>query len=38
MASTDDAICELYEQGLEHSAIMDEQDAAICALYEMMEA
>lgn len=38
MESTDDAICDLYEQTLEQSSIMDEQDAAICALYEMMEA
>lgn len=36
MASTDDALCELYETTLEQSAIIDEQDAAICALYEMM--
>lgn len=38
IAMSDDAICELYEQGLDHSAIIDDQDAAICALYEMMEA
>lgn len=38
LASIDDAICELYETDLAQSDIMDEQDAAICALYEMMEA
>lgn len=38
MESTDDAICELYEQTIAQSAIIDDQDAAICALYEMMEA
>lgn len=38
LASTDDAICELYEKSLADDAIIDEQDAAICALYEMMEA
>lgn len=38
MDSTDDALCELYEQSLAQSSIMDEQDDAICALYEMMEA
>lgn len=36
MESTDDAICELYEQTLAQSDIIDQQDAAICALYEMM--
>lgn len=35
--SFDNALCELYETTLSQSAIMDEQDAAICALYEMME-
>ena len=36
MGSTDDAICELYEQALAQAQVMDEQDAAICALYELM--
>ena len=36
--SVDEALCELYETTLAQSDIMDEQDAAICALYEMMEA
>lgn len=36
MVSTDDAICELYEQTLAQSDIIDQQDAAICALYEMI--
>lgn len=34
--SVDDALCELYETALAQSDIMDEQDAAICALYEMI--
>lgn len=38
LESIDDALCELYETTLAQSAIMDDQDAAICALYEMMEA
>lgn len=36
MASTDDALCELYETALAQSDIIDQQDAAICALYEMI--
>lgn len=33
---TDDALCELYEISLSQQDVMDEQDAAICALYEMI--
>lgn len=36
VASTDDAMCSLYETAYEQSVIIDQQDAAICALYEML--
>lgn len=36
IAATDEALCELYEQSLGRDAIIDDQDAAICALYEMI--
>lgn len=38
LSDTDDAICHLYEETLAQQEIMDEQDAAICALYEMIGA
>lgn len=35
-ASSDDAVCALYENALKQESIISDQDSAICSLYELM--
>lgn len=35
-ASSDDAVCTLYEISLKQEGIINDQDSAICALYELV--